>query len=377
MRVLTVCYEYPPIGGGGGVVAAALAAQLVRTGVDVDVVTSRFDHQPWRETLDGVAIHRHACKRRHRHYTSAAELMTTLLPAYNVASRIIKATAPSLIHTHFALPGGLVAWALSKRFELPYVVTVHGSDVPGYNPDRFHLPHRFINRAWRRVMRDAAVVTSPSHYLAGLIATQIDRPVQVIPNGHVVHTTGQRPAKENLVLVVARLFPRKGVQHFLEAIRDHDEGWEYVIAGDGPHMAALREMARTVRPRVRFTGFIPRDELQGLYQRARVFVFPSIKENFPMVLLEAMEAGCAVLTTDADGCAEVVGDAGIVFPAGDTAELSRSLRWLIDHPVACAELGTRSQARAALFTWPRIATAYSEAFGDAMNATAALYDQVK
>lgn len=369
MRILTLCYEYPPIGGGGGVVAAGVAREMVQAGHRVDLVTSRFGDEPLREQRDGVRIHRHGCRRRVSHYTTAAELITTLWPAYRAASALIGRARPDVIHVHFALPGGLVALALARRHRIPFVLTVHGSDVPGYNPDRFHWQHRLAMPLWRRIMAGAAVVTSPSQYLAGLVRSSVGVPVRVIPNGFA--PTGARgTAKRKLVLVVSRLFPRKGVQHFLEAIRDLDTDWEFVVAGDGPCMPELRAQAARIRPSVRFVGFVGRDVLAGLYAQASILVFPSIKENCPMVLLEAMEAGCAVLTTEADGCAEVVGDAGVTVPVAAPQALRHALASLMADEDRRVSLAESARQRASLFGWPRVTALYLHALADAASPQA-------
>lgn len=369
MHVLSLIYEYPPLGGGGGVVAAALNAALVDRGHTVAVITSAFGSLPQTECIAGVTVHRTACRRRVRHYTTTSELMTTLWPAYREACRLVQRQRPDLIHVHFALPSGVVAYLLAKRFGIPYVLTTHGSDIPGYNPDRFGFMHALLEPVWRRVLANAAVVTSPSRFLAGLIRRHEDFRVEVIPNGYspMVGPAADEPSKRNLVLVVARLFPRKGVQHFIDAVPSLPDGWEYVIAGDGPRLEPLKAHARSVGARVRFTGFLDREALSHLYRQARIFAFPSLQENFPMVLLEAMDAGCAIVTTDADGCAEVVGEVGVVIPRNSSAALGMALAELMRDPDRCASLGAAACARAADYRWPHIAAAYEDCFKTALR----------
>src|SRR5690606_35395901 len=140
------------------VVASSLNAMLVTHGYTVDVVTSALRGLPEFEIADGVQIHRAPCWRRYRHYTTAAELATTLLPAYETASRLISRHAPDLIHAHFVLPSGIVARALARKFGIPYVLTAHGSDIPGYNPDRFNLLHKLLTPLWRRIVLGAAAI---------------------------------------------------------------------------------------------------------------------------------------------------------------------------------------------------------------------------
>jgi len=186
-------------------------------------------------------------------------------------------------------------------------------------------------------------------------------PVTIVPNGH-------RPpprlgeTRRNRVLVVARMFPRKGVQHFIDAVGGLGDAWEFVIAGDGPYREELEARARSVAPRVRFVGFVNCETLRSLYESSRILVFPSIQENFPMVLLEAMDAGCAIVTTDAEGCAEVVGDAGMVVPKGEAGGIRDALVRLMAEPQLVQSLSARGRARAAALTWPHIVGRYCEVF---------------
>lgn len=360
MRILSLTYEYPPIGGGGSVVAAAVNEELVRLGHEVTVLTSRMKGLPASETVEGVAVVRTACMRQHRHYTTAAELFTTLLPTYRRGAQLIRSLQPEVIHTHFIVPSGVLAWALSRRFDVPYVLTAHGSDVPGYNPDRFEWLHALLGPAWRGILDGAAFVTSPSRFLADLIRSHgYADPIDIVPNGHHPQPHGGGPRRKQ-VLVVARMFPRKGVQHFIEAITGLDDDWEFIIAGDGPHREQLEAQARSAASRVRFTGFLDRATLRSLYESSQILVFPSIQENFPMVLLEAMDAGCAIVTTNAEGCAEVVGDAGLVVPKGESQGIRAALDRLMHDPGLVERLSARGKRRAAILAWPNIVARYRD-----------------
>ncbi len=372
MKVLSLTYEYLPIGGGGSRVAAAINEELVRRGDEVTVLTSGMKGLPRQQTMAGVDIHRAPCIRRHSHYTTAAELTTTLWPAYRLGAELIKRSPPDVIHTHFILPSGAVAWALSRRFRIPYVLTAHGSDVPGYNPDRFKLLHRLLFPFWQRILQDAAAVTSPSRFLARLMHHDGCRvPISIVPNGHwPLGRLGEQ--RRHRILVVARMFPRKGIQHFIDAVAGMDNGWEMIIAGDGPYRAELEARARRVAPKVRFVGFVGPEMLRVLYESSRILVFPSIQENFPMVLLEAMDAGCAVVTANAEGCAEVVGDAGIVVPKGNPEGIRAALERLVADPALCDELSARGERRAATLAWPRIVPGYRAILTAAAARAAAL-----
>jgi len=352
-------YEYPPIGGGGANVAHPLATTLVSQGHSIDVVTSGMRTVPAIEEVDGINIHRVRCLRRHRHYTTTAELLTYLWPAFRKACSLHSQQRYDINHTHFALPSGLASYWLYRKTGLPYVTTIHGSDVPGYNPDRFRFAHLLAQPLWRRIIANSQKVVSASEFLKNLIQKHIDVPVEVIQNGYSPHPDMvESSAKQNRILVVTRMFERKGVQHFLKALDGLDHDWEVVIAGDGPYLPTLKELTRQAGLNVRFTGFVQGRELWELYETSRIFVFPSLQENFPTVLLEAMQAGCAIITTNADGCAEVIGNAGIATDPERPDQIRAALLELMQDDEKTAKYREAGYRRIKNFRWPRIATQY-------------------
>ncbi len=359
MRFLMLTCEYPPIGGGAATVCRFLGRALVRLGHEVDVVTAGMSDLPPEETDDGVRILRTGGFRRARHYSTALEQATFLYPTYRTAARLLGERDYDVIHAHFVVPTGWVAWRLARRYGVPFAVTAHGSDVPGYNPDRFALIHRLLEPLWCRVLRDARWVTSPSSFLAELLRARCPVPVTVIPNPFAFDRLPERPRRK-MILAVSRLVPRKGVQFLVEAMRDLPADWELVVAGDGPSRPALERQAADLP--VRFTGFVSHERVAELYAEAAIFVLPSLVENFPMVLLEAMNAGCAVVTTDAYGCGELVGEAGLRVRPEDSRALHRVLARLIADPEERERLGAAARERASEFVPERVASRFVALF---------------
>lgn len=79
------------------------------------------------------------------------------------------------------------------------------------------------------------------------------------------------------------MFERKGVQHLIEAIRNIDTHWEFLIVGDGPYLTRLKALAEGLDRKVRFLGFVKGPALFDLYRSSKIFLFPSVRENFPVV----------------------------------------------------------------------------------------------
>jgi glycosyltransferase involved in cell wall biosynthesis len=361
MKILCMNYEYPPIGGGGGTACRGLCEALARNGHEIDIVTSHMRGLPFEEAGDGIRLHRVRCIRRHRHYVTTPELVTQILPAYRRALALVQ-NGHAVNHTHFIIPSGAASYLLWRRTGLPYVITAHGSDVPGYNPDRFHRQHIVLRPAWKEIIARAACITTPSHFLKRMIQAHIDVPVEIIPHGiNPIPVTSPRP-KEKRILLVTRMFARKGVQFFLRAAAALDTDWDICIAGDGPFLPRLRELAAEMKRSVRFLGFVTGPRLMELYQSSAIFVFPSIQENYPVVLLEAMNAGCAVITTSAEGCTEVVGDAAIKVRPESVTELRNALDRLLHDEKEIDRLSHLALERAAALSWSQVARTYEEIF---------------
>ena len=361
MKVLCLSYEYPPLGGGGAAVARGLAEELVKAGHEVELVTSGMKDLPETEMIGGVDIHRVRCLRRHRHYTTTLELITQIYPSFRKALELIRANRYDLIHTHFIYPTGLVSYLLNKLTGLPYVITVHGSDVPGYNPDRFQLEHKLSRWLWLAIVRNSAGLICPSDHIKRLLRVYSDHPATIIPNGITVKPS-DAVEKRNQILIVSRLFKRKGVQFLLEAVRDIDTDWKVLIAGDGSYLDKLKAIAKGVRPKIEFLGYVRGKALQDLYNSSKIFVFPSLSENFPVVLLEAMEAGCAIITSDIDSCKEVIGDAGMTTPAASASHLKDALTHLMRNEAEIQKFRELALNRVREFDWPAVADKYAAEF---------------
>jgi glycosyltransferase involved in cell wall biosynthesis len=362
MRILMLNYEYPPIGGGASPITRALAEQLTAAGHGVDVVTMRYGKLPIVEGEGGLRVYRVPALRASPVRAVTIEMASYLAMALPWCLALTARRQYDLIHAHFIVPTGALAAIVGRLRNLPVVITAHGSDVPGYNPDRFGRGHKLLGPAWRAIARSAAMIISPSEYLGALIRKNCSVPVTIIPYGF--DPPPARPAlKTRRILFVSRLFPRKGAQYLLDALAGLPlDGWEITIAGDGPMLEPLREQARRLGLPVQFPGFLKGEALTNLYERSEIFVLPSLQDNFPVVLLEALSAGCAVITTSISGMPEVVGDAGLLVPPGDVAALRIAIKQLMNDDTLREQLGAAARRRIRELSWDGIRARHEQLY---------------
>lgn len=160
------------------------------------------------------------------------------------------------------------------------------------------------------------------------------------------------PADRPVALVAARLVAAKAHGDLIEAWRiwtgrvPPERRPFLVLVGDGPLRAELERAAAGLET-VRFAGFRNQTELPAFYAMAELFVLPSQREPWGLVVNEAMNAGCAILASDRVGAArDLVRDGvnGTVFPAGSVPALARALEGLFSDPHRLAAMGRQSLA---------------------------------
>jgi glycosyltransferase involved in cell wall biosynthesis len=269
-------------------------------------------------------------------------------------------------HTHFILPDGLLADGLRRSLGLEYLITAHGSDVPGYNPHRLRTAHWITRGAWRRASTSAALIVCPSRSIESLVKRRDPAlRTHVVPYGFDARRYRTDRAREKRILVVSRLLRRKGIQYLLKAVEKFSLGHEIHIVGDGLYLPELRRLARRTPSTVVFHGWLDNDSerLATLYETSDIFVLTSERENFPVALMEAMSAGLAIVTTEGTGCAEVVGDAAVLVPPKNADALGAAVLSLTGDPERCRALGRAARVRAEReLSWEVVADRYLELY---------------
>jgi glycosyltransferase involved in cell wall biosynthesis len=237
-----------------------------------------------------------------------------------------------LVHAHW-LPNAAAALAARK----PYVVTLHGTDMA--------LARRAPALA-RPLLRRARAVIAVSRFLAEEARRLGASDVTVVPNGVDVPERVPEPAEPPHILFASRLAPEKGVEELAAAAA----GLPLVVAGDGPLRRLLPEAL----------GFLPRAELERLYEEAAVLACPSRREGFGLVCAEAMARARPVVATAVGGLVDLVEDGrtGVLVPPRDPKALRAALERLLGDADLRRRLGEAAREHVAeLCSWKRVTEA--------------------
>jgi glycosyltransferase involved in cell wall biosynthesis len=258
---------------------------------------------------------------------------------------------------------------------MPRVVTVHDliyEHFPQAFPGiRTPVLRKLIPRMLRRADRVISDSEATRRDVVGLYGVDPER-------ADVVHLGPGRPpialgdeearalrqgvgAQQPFVLSVATSQPHKNLERLIEAFAEVRAGRPDVrlvlVGGAGQAQARLTAAADAagIAGAVSFTGWVDDRTLDAVYAGAELFVYPSLCEGFGLPLLEAMERGVPVLSSQATSLPEVGGDAVEYVDARSVAELAASLGRLLDDPGRRAELVAAGHLQFARFGWRRAA----------------------
>ncbi len=284
-----------------------------------------------------------------------------------VLTRELKRRGITRLHNHFANSAATVGYLATRMLKMPWSFTMHGISETDY-PAGLLLGRKieaadFVACVSYFGRAQAMRLVTPDHW-PKLHVVRCGLPLAEMPK-HAGSGARRR------LISVGRLSPEKGQAGLLEAFaavsRDH-AGLELVLVGDGPEADRLRALADRpgIAERVRFAGRLGEEDTLKEIAAADILVLPSFMEGLPIVLMEAMAMGTAVIASRVAGIPELVEDgaSGLLFTPSDWDALAACIRRLIDDPARPEKLTARGrQAVAAEFDIERSARRLKELFG--------------
>ncbi len=351
--------EAAPDAAGGGDADAEAGAEAPRRGV------------PEAEIVRQTRRYADACTELARRLT--AEAAATGTPGFDA------------VHAHdwTTLPAGV---AVAEALGLPLVAHVHATefDRHGEGEPGVDDPIRRIEReGLARASRVLAVSRRTRDTLVDRYGVDPDR-VRVVYNAASPEAPAEAeasadapagfeasiPPDAKVVLFLGRITAQKGPGYFLEAARAvlaRQPETLFVVAGDGDR---LSESMRKVREgglakSVIFTGFLRGDDVRAMYDRADLYVMPSVSEPFGIAPLEAAQRGVPVIVSKQSGVSEVL-DHALKVDFWDTEELANQILAVLNHPTLGATMRAHASVQVRGLTWAGAAERVMEAYGEAV-----------
>lgn len=373
MRLLYVIDSLAP--GGAETSLAEMAPGLVARGVDLHVLPLG-DRRDLASRLEGSGAVVHTRGFRPGRIGSVRSVR-------EVARRI----NPSLVHTtlYESDVAGRIAASL---LQLPASTSIVNDS---YSESHYEESNTAKLNAARAIDAVTARSVRRFHAISGAIADSVAprlwiprEKVRVIPRGRDPHSLVFQPAgvrdktrrelgippNTHVILAIGRLEPQKGLHHLLNAlpaVEQHHRGIVVLIAGkDGRSSRELKATAAQLRLDVRFLGH--REDVPALLAAADVFCFPSEREGFGGVLIEALAVGCPIVASAIPTSSEVLGignsSVGILTPVGDVYQLGKSLERSLARPQAAAARAREGRIRFdASYTIESVTSQMADYFG--------------
>lgn len=280
-----------------------ITRRLARDGHDVHVYTMKWWSGPRTIQLDGVSLH--ALCRLHPLYHGTRRSTTQALLFGFATLKLVTKRFDTLDVDHMPyfplFSARLVCFLRRKR------LTATWHEVWGLEYWR-----SYVGRSARLAYLIERVSARMPHQIISVSQQTSERlreylhvtvPIWTVPLGVDFEGIGAAPFSVNTtdVLYAGRLLAHKNVDTLVRAIAvaaDHRPGLRCAIVGEGPERLTLEQLARDlgVSDSVRFVGFLPDVELYGAMKSSGVFVLPSIREGFGLVVLEASICGLPVIT---------------------------------------------------------------------------------
>jgi glycosyltransferase involved in cell wall biosynthesis len=305
--------------------------------------------EPPLPSVDNVLNASRIYDRAHLHFTLKERLLEVVAPA-------------GIALAHWTGPMAL------KARGIPNVYTLHDLiplQFPYFIVDRGGLSSRLHAAIARQADHIITVSEASKHHIVDLLKVPEDRvsvTYQPAPSltkleqseaARLVETIyGAEPGKYALFL--GAIEPKKNLKRLIEAFLMANPGIPLLLAGPkGWLNKEDLELIQTVSTRqslVRQLGYLPRRHVTALLQCARFFAFPSIYEGFGLPVLEAMQLGVPVLTSNTSSLPEVAGDAAVLVDPLDMNQLTKGIRALTNDPDLRSELSLRGPQQAAKFS---------------------------
>lgn len=275
---------------------------------------------------------------------------------YKFIHSLIKEFKPNILHAHTATADGYVGLILKRKYDLPLICSLRGSDINLY-PYRDKLTMLLT----KKVISEADQIVSVSHAIktAAEVIAKPKRSIKVVYNGCDFKLFSYSEEKRTLIrnklgisrnakiiIFVGKITKNKGIFDLITAFKKLSSKYtrlHLIIVGYGPEYDALEKLLsfNNFNKKVHLVGRQPQRIIHNYLSAADVFVLPSYDEGLPNALLEAMSCGLPVIATKVGGIPEAIEDrkSGILINSKDVESISKAIENILKDEESTKRMG--------------------------------------
>jgi len=178
--------------------------------------------------------------------------------------------------------------------------------------------------------------------------------------------------RQPFILAVGKISPRKNLEVVIRALKRLQSSIPHhlvTVGGDGWDFQESRNLVNSLglADRVHFLGYVSDEQLHSLYNKATLFIYPSLFEGFGLTILEAMASGCPVVTSNISSLPEVAGDAALLVDPHNVDGVAVAIETICNDHSYGDELKQKGRERAKLFSWKNCAKETSAIYDDLIS----------
>jgi glycosyltransferase involved in cell wall biosynthesis len=396
MRILQITSSFPRWEEDyAGLFILQSAIALKGRGMEVEVIAPGAPGVPKNDVLKGIPVHRFTyvfpsgvqklaygggiLSNLKISWIARFEILpfffTLFLKTLQLAKRF------DVLHAHW-IPTSLPVLLIARLVRKPIVLTVHETDP-------YHLTFLKTIYAFLLQKTDLVVCVSQAMKIEVLEMGVSSRKIAVVPNGVEVEEEVSSKSIESKdlklqdskdtqdfnLLWIGRMVEKKGIIHLIVGMKTIVKEFPQVsltLVGDGVLRKELeiKSTSLGLQDHIRFEGEHHHREIPQFFEKSTLFVLPSLREPFGVVLLEAMAAGRAVVASRVGGITDIVlqDKTGILVPPKDPEALANAVIHLLKNKSLRKEMGREGERRVLEhYTWEKVAHQMEEVYKGLLN----------
>ncbi|MDD4289816.1 MAG: glycosyltransferase family 4 protein [Patescibacteria group bacterium] len=342
-NILIISTSYFPIDGGQEIGLRLLLNEIqkIDNNITFNILTPRFykQHKEY-EVIDNIKIFRYnsrLIKYPSKIFPKNFNYFIHVLYSFLFISKYLKLIKPDIIITYFMIPSGFASLFFSKKYKIPNIVFLGGSDVFNNN-----LLFKLLFKSFLPNSKKILVTSNfIKNYLIKNFSINGDK-IKNIPYGidtKLFFAKNKNINEKIKILCVQRLVKSKGVDILIKAIdkivRNNTIDIFLDIVGDGEERIYLENLVKSkeLNNVITFHGNIKNEKIVQYYKNSDIFVFPTLSEGFGIVLLEAMASGNIIIASNCCSIPDIIKDNnnGILFQSGNIDDLTIKLKNVIEN----------------------------------------------